>query len=156
MDSGYCNTHCRSWRSAWTTGSRRSGIGTASRSSLAEGSTADSGGSAYWRGGGADAARPGHLVSDLLDVDAEPAGDGSGVLGSKRAVPYAGDDRCRCAQRLDPSLGRVQVEAPDRRAHRELEHRHGVLDERPHRRVAAALPQLARVLAGRLDGDKRL
>ena len=39
---------------------------------------------------------------------------------------------------LDPTLGRREVEALDRRAHRELEHRDGVLDERLHGRVALA------------------
>ena len=60
------------------------------------------------------------------------------------------------ADRLDAPLGGREVEALDRRAHRELEHRHGVLDERLHGGVAPGLAQLARVLAGLLDGDEGL
>ena len=56
----------------------------------------------------------------------------------------------------DPALGGVEVEAADRGAHGELEHRHGVVDEGAHGGIPLGDAQLAGVHAVGGDGDERL
>ena len=74
----------------------------------------------------------------------------------------------RLVSRIEPMIGATAfiactrpsaVSRSKRRmrgAHRELEHRHGVVDEGAHRGVPLGDAQLARVHAVGLDGDERL
>jgi hypothetical protein len=105
---------------------------------------------------GGHAGGPPDLAGDQLDLDAQPPGHGAGVLRAQGTIADARDDGGDRLQGTDPALGAGQVEPGDGRSHRELEHRHGILDESADRGVSPGLAQLAGVLAGCLDGHEGL
>jgi len=97
-----------------------------------------------------------NLARDQLDLDAQPPGHGAGVFRAQRTIADARDDGGDGLQGTDPALGAGQVEPCDGGSHRELEHRHGILDQGADRGISPGLAQLARVLAGCLHGHEGL
>src|SRR5438067_3208292 len=91
-----------------------------------------------------------------LDVHAEVPGEPAGVLRTQRPVLDLRDEWRGGPERVDPTLGGIEVVPGQDRAQREGDQRFPARDQIPYRRLAFGHSQLAGVHVVRAHGDEGL